>query len=255
MPGTSLKNIIGLLFICIVHQGIAQVVLPQVQQAETYFIQHPVKSKFNYLILKFISKHNQVLSSSFVDHLDDYTQFAGYTDEVDAEKFAKLINPEMQLDTSLIFQQRGLQQWMLWTLYTDQLPPDLRYFNLADSLIQAGNPRDLTHIGIFLGFLDLQKMYATNPKVVKLKQTTHKALKKICKQHSLEQDTWLEAMIARQLMQQSKILSPALLNKFLSNQLADGGWAYSLVDGEPSNEHTTILALWLLNNYFYYQHD
>jgi hypothetical protein len=251
----SFKKIIGLLFVCLVHRGFSQIPFSQVQQAETYLTRYPVKSKFNYLILKFFSNHNQILTSGFLEQLDAQTQFAGYTDEEYADQYFKLVNPDLHIDTSLIFKEHGLHAWMLWTLYTDQLPPDSRYFKLADSLIQAKNSRDLTHLGIFLGFLNHKNTHLSSPDMFRLKKRTMLALRKIFVSQQTQQDTWMEAVIALQLMKKSPILTPALLKKTLHHQQDDGGWSYTLEPGDVSNEHTTILALWLLNNYFYYQHD
>jgi hypothetical protein len=244
-----------LLVLLLAEQTFSQVPLSQVQRAEVYIIHNPIQSKFNYLILKFFTKNNSILSHSFVNQIEQCTQFGQYSDEKNVDQYFKLIDPNMQIDTSLIIKEHGLQRWMLWNLHADQLAPDHRYFNLADSLIQGGNARDLTHIGIFLGFVNQQVPGSKSPQILSLKKTTMLALRKIYRKLAFDQDTWLEAIIGMQLIQKSKILNPASLKKILSNQRADGGWSFTLESGEQSNEHTTVLALWVLNNYFYYRHD
>jgi hypothetical protein len=161
--------------------------------------------------------------------------------------YYRLINPAKTISASKISAiDNERDKYLIEALYCDLFPTQNNTLETIRLEIEEGRYA-LTHAFLAIQWLKEKKCID----IEKIKELELLAIEKIyflAKQENYETDLGIEAVALLLYSGNKKYVSKDIINKIISVQKADGGWAYN-PDKEKSNDHTTILALWALIAY------
>jgi hypothetical protein len=161
--------------------------------------------------------------------------------------FGKLYGVHNKITKREITAQHGLIQLMAWSINADVYKPDGVYSKEIWRYSEAKG-RDITHAALCLAWIKEQHMQKYIANYDSLERYQVLELQTLAQNEDYSSDTGLEALVGLIRLGYSSLIKDEYIVEILNAQLKDGGWPQMTQDDTSSNEHTTILALWVLLN-------
>lgn len=161
------------------------------------------------------------------------------------QRFWKLKDPEFKLSQELLNTAKGIDSLTLMALYCDQF--NLDSTNYFPELRKAGKAQDYRTNNALLGLAFIQRNKCFSEKELEsINNFLDTQSASLLNQPNLE---WNDKSLETAAFRSEANLSykKAWLKQILKVQQEDGGWK-GRTSNESSNSHTTILAIWFLQN-------
>ncbi len=108
----------------------------------------------------------------------------------------------------------------------------------------------LTHVVIGLKWLKEKQCFENEIKIDEMISKSIPLLDELAKNENCNTDLGIEAMAVLCYVGKTYLIEMCAIEEVLKVQRTDGGWGYKPTDG-TSDDHTTVLALWLLSEIEY----
>lgn len=210
----------------------------------------PIKSQNNLLLLEYLQRaYNLKYVSDIRQQLNASPQ---YDDEKEQMRFfRKLYGAKGGFAKQDLLKLSGIFRLMALSINTDVIAPDKELNDLIWSL-SMNEDRDLTHAALCLAWLREQGKDGLLKEVDSLYKFQTAKLKSLAETQDYSTDTGLEALAGLIRLGKADAIQPEWIEKIVAAQNADGGWAWIPGDKASSNEHSTILAVWVLTHYLHH---
>ena len=219
------------------------------QQRAIHYINHSssLRSQNLLMILQYLHRAYSVQTTVKVEKLLHSPPI--YDDEKAQMKFfGKLYGVHTVITKNEIEQQQGLIKMMAWSINADVMKPNQ---NLSNDLwaYSKNQDRNLTHAALCLAWIREQSATHAIKNVDSLAKLQVQNLTALADREDYTSDTGLEALVGLIRLGYSSLIKPEWINKISASQLLDGGWAIMKEEAPKADDHTTILALWVLADY------
>jgi hypothetical protein len=174
-----------------------------------------------------------------------------YDDEKEQMKFfAKLYGGHTAIGKNDIVAQKGLIKLMAWSINTELYKPDKEYSEMLWSYSSVKD-RNLTHAALCLAWIKEQGAQKYVRDADSLERYQVAQLLALALEEGYSSDTGLEALAGLIRLGRSSLIRPEWIEKIIAAQLPDGGWPI-LKQETISNDHTSLLADWILLDYLHH---
>jgi hypothetical protein len=174
-----------------------------------------------------------------------------YDDEKEQMKFfAKLYGAHTAINKNDIATQKGLIKLMAWSINTELYKLDKEYSEMLWSYSSAKD-RNLTHAALCLAWIKEQGAQKYVRDADSLEKYQVPQLLALAMDEGYSSDTGLEALVGLIRLGHSSLIRPEWIEKIIAAQLPDGGWPI-IKDEKISNDHTSLLADWILLDYLHH---
>lgn len=211
-----------------------------------HFLQskRPIKSQNLLMLLQYLEKNYGIADDFEVNKY--LRQEPVYDDEKEQMKFfGRLYGKKSNFKKEDLEHLTGVVKLMAWSINADRFKPDKTYFD--DLWNYSGNlDRDLPHAALCLAWMREQGLDRSIPNSDSLYKLQVKNLLALAEKEDYTNDTGLEALVGLIRLEKSDSIQGTWINKIIDAQNKDGGWCIIPTENGISNEHSTILALWVL---------
>lgn len=144
-----------------------------------------------------------------------------------------------------------MEQSLVRALLCKEKPVDEKFLDFLEAQINSGG-YPLTHAVIALIWLRENQCIINEKRIKGMINTSINLLLELAKKERYNTDIGIEAMAVLCYTNNYKKVTPFMISEVLKVQKANGSWAHS-PETTMTDEHTTILALWLLLGVEYHQ--
>jgi hypothetical protein len=197
-----------------------------------------------YVILDYLTRKYELKFS--YDPIEVYNIFH-HPDKDYIVHFYRIIDPKKTVTKSSIDQIENLaDHYLAEALYCDLYGLNSNYLKIIENEI-ASDGYSLTHSLLAMQWLEEKKCIST-AEFKGLKDSAIIKTSLLAERENYNTDLGIESLAFLCYSDNHTLVSYEMINKVIEAQKTDGGWGYNPED-PFSNDHTTILALWLLLAY------
>jgi len=164
----------------------------------------------------------------------------------DIQFFYRSFNKNYKPNLSTLDLKEDYLKMMVWSIYSDRIKLSKQYEFILNQFSKKED-KYLTHAAISLGWLIEQKQTQQLNSFQAIRDIQIQRLQNLIDKEKYIGDTGFEALVSLIMLGESSKIDNQCIAAICSAQLSDGGFQYHGSETNVvSNQHTTMLALWVM---------